>query len=134
MRKQKHAMAYLDDLSRRARADPALDIHTHKEATIFAWALILVALFSDAERALLTELYEIHAETGSDPQEVHSFCIEQQRLDLCRILEQIFLEHGEARKLTEFMKRAIDEQWWRPVHDHIKAQDLEVRHFLWEGR
>jgi hypothetical protein len=135
-RKERKATLYLEELTERVLRDPAFQVHDRTQASYFAQALVLAALFTPEERELFTELYERRASLTDDERsaEIKELCERQGEEHLCEIIDRIFAAKRGDQALMHYIMQAIDENLWQPVREDIEDRRFRTEHFLWEVR
>jgi hypothetical protein len=136
-RKERKAARYMNELTNRVLADTSLGIRDEARAERFAWALILAALFTEAERELFKQLYEQRATLTDRDREakIRALCKRQGKTRLCDIINRMFAEDAPGRELIHFIAKVVDEDLWSPIAGEIADRKFRRDHFLWkEGK
>lgn len=129
-RQDRKALHYLETLARELLTDPRVPVRDAADAELYARALVIVALFGEAERQLFQEVYVSHTE-GECLYELRSACACEGKDQLCLILDQIMVETGEPSILTAAMMQVIRDESWRPVQQALQAQGFTANNFVW---
>jgi hypothetical protein len=129
-RKDRKAIQYVEELQAQALIDPALKIEEEDDAQRYAWALIVVALFGEEERALFREVYDAYAQ-GECLEEVRDACACGEKKDqLCLILDRIVAE-GQTRRMAAYMAEILEQERWRPIRQMIEDRKFKADNFVW---
>jgi hypothetical protein len=128
-RKDRKAIRYVQELQTQALTDPTLQIDDEDAAQLYAWALIVVALFGDEERALFREIYDAYAQ-GECLEEVRVACACEGKDQLCLILDRIVAE-GATAQMAGYMVEILEHERWRPVRQAIEDRKFKADNFVW---
>mgnify|MGYP006308409093 CR=1 FL=1 len=129
-RKDRKAIRYVEELQAQARADPSLKIENDDQAQRYAWALIVVALFGEEERALFQEVYDTYSQ-GDCLEEVRNVCACDETNDqLCLILDRIVAE-GATTQMATYMADIIERERWHPIRHAIEDRKFKADNFIW---
>ncbi len=129
-RRDRKAIQYVAELRTQARTDPALQIEDEDAAQLYAWALIVVALFGEKERALFQEVYAAYAQ-GECLDEVREACACDENKDqLCLILDRIVAE-GATTRMADYMADILEHERWRPIQQTMTERKFKADNFVW---
>ena len=129
-RRDRKAIQFLDDLQAQVLANPEAAVNDAESAQLYAWAVVVVALFSDAERKLFSDIYSAHTQ-GECLYEVRTACACDGDDQLCLILDQIMADERLAARMGAYMMNAIEDGSWRKVQAVLKKNRFKPENFLW---
>ena len=129
-RRDRKAVQYLDDLKAQRLANPQAHVHDEESAQLYAWAMVVVALFDDAERELFQRVYGAYTE-GECLYELRTACACDGKDQLCLILDQIMADVEVTVRMGEYMMACIDDESWLEVQAVLKKNRFEAENFLW---
>lgn len=128
-RRDRKAIQYVEELKAQARTDPVLQIEDDDEAQLYAWALIVVALFGEKERTLFQEVYKAYAQ-GECLEEMREVCACEDNDQLCLILDRIVAE-GPTAQMAAYMAEILEHERWRPIRDAMEIRKFKADNFVW---
>jgi hypothetical protein len=128
-RRDRKAIQYVEALQAQVYADPTLQIEDEGAAQLYAWALVVVALFGDEERALFQEVYEAYAQ-GECLEEVRVACACEGKDQLCLILDRIVAE-GTTTRMADYMAEILENERWRPIQQAMTERKFKADNFVW---
>ncbi len=128
-RRDRKAIQYVEELKVQARADPSLQIDNDDDAQLYAWALVVVALFGEEERALFREVYEAYAQ-GECLEEMREACACENNDQLCLILDRIVAE-GPTARMAAYMDEILKHERWRPIQQALATRKFKADNFVW---
>jgi hypothetical protein len=129
-RRDRKAIQFLDDLQAQFLANPGGPVHDPESAQLYAWAVVVVALFNDAERELFKQVYDAYTE-GECLYEVRTACACEGKDQLCWILDQIMADESLATRMGQYMMTCIEDGSWRKVQSVLKRNRFTPENFLW---
>jgi len=129
-RRDRKAIQYLDDLKAQFLANPETPAHDTESAQLYAWALVVIALFDDTERALFKQVYGAYTE-GECLYEIRTACACDGKDQLCLILDQIMAEKALAARMGKYMMACIKDESWREIQSFLKKNRFQAENFLW---
>ena len=129
-RRDRKAIQYLEDLQTQILANPQAPVHDAESARLYTWALVVVALFDDAERELFEQVYDAYTE-GECLYEMRTACACNGKDQLCLILDQIMADTALATRMGKYMMASIKDGSWRVIHAVLKKNRFQAENFLW---
>lgn len=129
-RRDRKAIQYLEDLQTQFLASPKAPVHDAESAQFYTWALVVVALFDDAERELFKQVYDAYTE-GECLYEIRTACACDGKDQLCLILDQIMADKALATRMGKYMMACIEDESWREIHSVLKKNRFQAENFLW---
>ncbi|MDF1515136.1 MAG: hypothetical protein P1S60_15100 [Anaerolineae bacterium] len=129
-RRERKAVQYLDDLKVQCLTDPLVPVEDEESAQMYAWALVVVALFDESERELFEEVYGAYTD-GECLYELRTACACEGKDQLCLILDQIMADKTLAQRMGEYMMACIRNESWRKVQSVLKKNRFQPESFLW---
>jgi hypothetical protein len=129
-RRDRKAIQYLEDLQVQFLANPSAHVNDDETAQLYAWAVVVVALFDDAERELFRQVYDSHTE-GECLYEVRTACACEGKDQLCLILDQIMSDGPLAKRMGKYMMSCIEDDSWKDVQAVLKENRFTPENFLW---
>ena len=129
-RRDRKAIQYLEDLKVQFLANPNVPVRDAESAQLYAWAVVVVALFDDAERELFKEVYGAHTE-GECLYEIRTACACEGKDQLCLILDQIMADDALATRMGTYMMTCIEDGSWQEVQLILKKNRFTPENFLW---
>ena len=128
-RRDRKAIRYVEELQAQALGDPSLQIDNDADAQLYAWAMVVSALFGEEERGLFREIYNTHAR-GECMEEMKEACACEDDDQLCLILDRIVGEGGTTRMAT-YMAEILEHERWRPVRQVMEDRKFDADNFVW---
>ena len=129
-RRDRKAIQYLEDLKSQFLADPNAPAHDEESAQLYAWAVVVVALFDDTERELFKEVYGAYTE-GECLYEIRTACACDGKDQLCLILDQIMADDALATRMGKYMMTSIETESWQGIQSVLKKNKFTPENFLW---
>ncbi len=130
-RRERKALIYVGELTERILNDPKKHILDPGMAQFYAWALIVVALFSEEERTLFTRVYQTHAQDRAESiNQVRELCAKKGHERLCRILDNL-IQKDSDHVMADFMMRIIEKETWPTIQREIKKSRFKPEDFVW---
>jgi hypothetical protein len=129
-RRDRKAIQYLEDLQAQLLSNPNTQVHDAESAQLYAWAVVVVALFDDAERELFKQVYSAYTE-GECLYELRTACACDGKDQLCLILDQIMADEAMATRMGKYMMACIADESWRKVRSVLKKNRFTPDNFLW---
>jgi hypothetical protein len=129
-RRDRKAIQYLEDLKVQFLSDPAVPVPDDESAQLYAWAVVVVALFGDKERELFKQVYGAYTE-GECLYEIRTACACDGKEQLCLILDQIMADKAMAARMGEYMMASIESGSWQEIQTVLKKNRFTPENFLW---
>jgi hypothetical protein len=129
-RRDRKAIQYLEDLKVQFLSNPDSYVDDDETAQLYAWAVVVVALFDDAKRDLFKQVYSAYTE-GECLSEVRTACACEGKDQLCLILDQIMADDALATRMGRYMMACIEDESWRDVQTVLKKNRFTPDNFLW---
>jgi hypothetical protein len=130
-RRQKRAARYIEELTAQIRAN-SISARHDEQITLYVWALIIVALFGDEERALFAHTYRSEIEGQTEClAEVREHCSCEGKEQLCQILDNVLATLSTDHRVADFMMEIIQQQSWSAIQTELKARKLRAEDFVW---
>ncbi len=129
-RRDRKAIQYLEDLKIQFLANPNAPVHDDESAQLYAWAVVVIALFDDTERELFKRIYDEYTE-GECLYEVRTACACEGKDQLCLILDQIMADDELATRMGKHMMTCIEDESWQGIQSVLKKNRFTPENFLW---
>ena len=129
-RRDRKALQYLEDLKVQFLTNPDSLVHDAETAQLYAWAVVVVALFDNAERELFKQVYGAYTE-GDCLYEIRTACACEGKDQLCLILDQIMADDVLATRMGKYMMASIEDGSWQEIQSILKKNRFTPENFLW---